>query len=280
MKSYLIVLLFFIPTTGWSSPINVGGTVLEIPNPPGFAELTPQMNTVYQLQRQLVAPNNEQFVAFIAESEIPRAIKNEVPDMERTFSVQTSKTLVGISVSSADFLKIKKFIKTENEEVFKKVEKEIPGLMDKANKGITKQFGVDLALSMSQMIPFPAHQETDRSLAYSIFIKYKANDESGKQISSVSVVTATFIHVKGKVLFLYASAEEGGLQWSRDISEQWSNAVIAANPSDVQSSVKEVIPSAVTGIDWGKVGANTLGGAIIGLVIGLIGWAVKRGKPN
>lgn len=280
MKIYLAAILLLIPTLGWSIPINVGGTALDIPNPTDFAAITPQMSTVYKLQQQFIAPTNEQFVAFIPASEVPNALKNEVPDLGRTFAVQTATTLVGLSVSSSDFLKLKNIIKSQNDELSKEVEKEMPGLMKQANEGVTKQLGVDLALSMSQMVPLSPHKETDRTLAYSAFVKYAVNDEHGNQTPYVTVVTATFVHVKGKVLFLYSYAEESGLEWSRDISKQWSNAIIAANPPDVQSSLKEALPSAVTGIDWGKVGAKAVGGAIIGLIIGLIAWVMNRGKSS
>jgi hypothetical protein len=253
---------------------------LEIPNPRGFAVVTPRMATVYEFQKQFVAPTNEQFIAFIPESAVPLALKNEIPDLTRTFAAQTAKTLVSASVSSSDFLKLKQMIKNQNEELMKKVEKDVPGLMGKINQGITKKYDIDLAFSLSQMVPLPPHHETDRLLAYSSFVKYNMNDASGNPASYVAVLTATFVHVKSKVLFLYSS----GLEWSRELSKQWADAVVAANPSDLQSSIKESLPSAVTGIDWSKVGAKAVAGAFIGLIVWLIvwliGWARSRGKSS
>jgi hypothetical protein len=238
------------------------------------------MVALYELQKQFVAPTNEEFVAFIPEGALAVALKGEIPDLPRRFTVQTAKSLISASASSSDFVKLRNIIKSQNDDLMKKIEKDMPGLMAQINKGIVKKYDINPAFSVSQMIPLPVHEETDRTLAYSAFVKYNMNDAAGKPSPFIVVVTATFAHVKGKVLFLYSYAEEAGLEWSRESSRQWANAVVAANPTDFQSSVKESLPSAVTGIDWEEVGAKAIAGAIIGLIVGLIAWARKRGKAS
>jgi hypothetical protein len=269
-----------VPAISEATDISIGGVSLSIPNPNGFSPVTQQMAVLYDLQKQFVAPTNEEFVAFIPERDVPAVLRDEIPDLPRRFTVQTAKSLIGVSVSTSDFVKLKNTIKSQNDELMKKVEKELPGLMKQMNEGITKKYDVDLAFSVSQMVPLPVHEDADRTLAYSALVKYDMKDEHGKPAPFVVVFTATFVHVKGKVLFLYSYAEESGLEWSKEASRQWANAVIAANPSDLQASVKEALPSAISGIDWGKVGAKAVAGAIIGLIIGLIGWAIKRGKAS
>lgn len=280
MKKFWLVMLLLAPSISGATDISVGGVSLAIPSPDGFSPVTPQMALLYEVQKQFVAPTNEEFVAFIPERDVPAALKDDIPDMPRRFTVQTVKTLIGASVSTSDFAKLKNVIKTHNDELLKKVEAQLPGLTKQMNEGIAKKYNVDLAFSVSQMVPMPVHEETDRTLAYSALVKYDMKDEHGNPAPFVAVVTATFAHVKSKVLFLYSYAEESGLEWSKEASRQWANAVVTANPSDLHASVKEALPSAVSGIDWGEVGAKAMAGAIIGLVIGLIGWVIKRGKAS
>jgi hypothetical protein len=286
MKIIVAALLLLIPAISGASniTIDIQGVSIVIPAPIGFGQVTPQMVALYELQKQFVAPSNEEFLAFIAEGDLPVALKGEIPNLSRRFTVQTAKSLVSASVSTSDFLKLKNIIKTKNDDLIKKVEKDLPGLMAKLNNGLAKSYDLNLALSASQIVLLPVHEETDRTLAYSAFVKYNMNDESGNLVPYKVVVTTTFAHVKGKVLFLYAYAEEVGLEWSRESSIQWVNAVVASNPSDLQSSIKETLPSAVTGIDWGKVVGKTVTGAIIGLIVGLIvgliAWIRKRGKTS
>lgn len=280
MRTIFLALLLLAPGVTWTADISVGGVSFAIPSPNGFSAVTPQMGLLSEVQKQFVAPTNKEFVAFIPEHDVPAALRDEIPDLPRRFTVQTAKSIVGVSVSSSDFAKLKNIIKTQNGEILKKVESQLPGLTRQMNEGITKKYDVDPAFSVSQMVPMPFHEETERTLAYSALVKYDMKDERGNPTTFVVIVTATFAHIKSKVLFLYAYSEESGLEWSREASRQWASAIIAANPSDLQTSVREMTPSAISGIDWGKVGAKAVAGAIIGLIVGLIGWLVNRGKAS
>lgn len=278
MKVTLLIVLF--PLTALGAEISVGGTSLRIPTPSGFAEVTPGMMPLYEFQKRFVAPSNEEFVVFISENEVPKALNGEIPELIRRFSVQTVKTLIDASATTSDFEELKTLIKTQNEEILKNAQGQMDSTIDDISDGIDEDFDIDLALKMSQMVPLPPHAETERSLAYSSFVRYDMKDEFGNPMPFTAVVTATFVYVKGKVLFLYSYAEESALDWSRAVSSEWATNVVKSNPSDLKSSIKETLPSAVTGIDWGQVGAKAVGGAIIGLLIALIGWAINRGKAS
>jgi hypothetical protein len=128
------------------------------------------MTPLYDLQKQFVAPTNEEFVSFIPERDLPTALKGNIPDLPRRFSVQTAKRLTNASVSSSDFAELKNVMKSQNAALMNKVEKDLPGLMKQINDGIIKKYDVDLALSVSQMVPLPTHEETDRILAYSALV--------------------------------------------------------------------------------------------------------------
>lgn len=277
---WLALLLLMAGFARSAENISVGDVALAIPNPDEFSPVTPQMALLYELQSQFVPPTNQQFAAFIPARDVPGALKDEIPEMPRRFTVQTAKSLIGISVSTADFVNLKNTIKTQNEEVMKKIEAELPDWFEQLNKGMAKKFDVDPAFAISKMVPMPVHKETDRMLAYSALASYEMKDELGNPAPFVAAITLTFVHVKGTVLFLYSYAEESGLEWSKQASQNWADAVIAANPSDFQTSVKEAMPSAVAGIDWGQVGAKALAGGAIGLIIGLIGWAINRRKAS
>jgi len=249
-----------------------------IPNPEGFVAVTPKMSTLYEFQKQFIAPMNVEFQTFISKNDALIALKNEIPDLTRRFSVQTAKTLVNITVTKSDFIKLKNIIKSQNDEILKKAEKALGKMMGDLNSNFSEQYDMDLALSVSQMVPLPVHEETDRTLAYSMYVKYDMKDENGNPSPFVSVVTATFIHIKGKVLFMYSYAEESSLEWSKMMSAEWTKNTVKANPSDLKSSIKESLPASISKIDWSQVGVKALTGAFIGLIIGLISWLVNRNK--
>ncbi|WP_163832320.1 hypothetical protein [Spartinivicinus ruber] len=281
MRLIIIALLLFLSSSlSWSNEILVGDVSLEIPNPEGFSAVTPKMAFLSEVLKKFVAPMNEEFVSFIPDDVVEIVLKDEIPNLPRRFAVQTAKNLINITVTSSDFATLKKTIKTQNTELIKKVEARLPELVGKINDGIKEKYDVDLAFSVYQMIPMPVHKETDRTLSYSALVKYNMKDKMGNPAPFISVVTSTFVHVKGKVLFLYSYAEESGLDWSKQASNIWANNVVISNPSDIQTSVKETVPPSVSRIDWGQVAEKALIGAIIGLILGLLGWIKKRTKQS
>jgi hypothetical protein len=271
MKILITFLFILFSTLGKANTISVGDVELNIPNPRSYSPVTPQMVALYEFQKQFVAASNKEFITFIPDDGVSIAQQNEIPNFDRRFSVQTSKPLVNQAVPKSFFIELKDTFKTKNTDIIKKAEKEIAVQMNSINSDISKKHKIDMALSVSQVLPEPVYIETERSLAYSSYVKYNINDEFGNPSSYISLVTATFVYVKGKILFLYSYAGESDLEWSQNISQQWANAVIEANPPDFTSSLNEMLPSSITGINWDKVGEKAIFGALTGLVFGLIG---------
>jgi len=276
----LIALLIMASAVSAAASISVGGVSIAIVRPDGFSPVTPEMASLYELQNNFVAPMNQEFVAFIRERDVASALADEIPDMTRRFTVQTAKSLIDAKVSASDFAQLKDIIRSENDKLMTRVEEQLPGLLRQLNEGLTRKYDVDLALSVSQMLPMPIHEESERTLAYSALVRYDMNDKEGGPAQFVAVVTSTFVHVRGKVLFLYSYAEESGLDWSRQASRHWASAVVEANPSDFQASISEAMPSAISRFDWEKVGVHAVAGAFIALIISLIGWVIGRGKKG
>ncbi|TCS35087.1 hypothetical protein [Reinekea marinisedimentorum] len=280
MRARNFICILFFSSFCWSSEINVGGVIIDVPNPDGYSPVTSNMTLLNEIQKQFIAPTNEEFLSFIPISDVPSVLKDEIPDFPRRFTVQTAKNLINLSVTSSNFAELKEVIKTQNTDIIKKAEAQFPELMDRVNDGIKEEFDVDLALSISQMVPLPVHEESERILSYSSYVKYEMVDELGNPAPFVSVVTTTLVHIKGKILFLYSYAEESDVEWSRNASIQWAEELIRLNPITAQDTFNENAPSVVTGIDWGNVLAKAIAGAVIGLLIGFFSWVRNRKTSN
>jgi len=258
-----------------SAEILVGTTRLSIPTPEGYSLVTSNMQPFAEVAERFVPPINEQFALFVPEAEAIAAARGEIPQFERKFYIQTSKKLVHPFVSSVDFAELKRAIKTQNADALKEAERQMPGLLQKVNEGIAQDYKVNLNLAVDQMVPLPPHYETERGLAYSMFLKFRANDESGKPTVFEGSATATFVHLQGKVLFLYVNAEKSALQWCRNESQRWADAIIAANPSTGEIAAREE-RSSRSGFNWNKVLTNALIGAVIGGIVGGLNVLRKR----
>ena len=280
MRIAVAALICLLPTIGAAGTVSIGDAAVAIPSPEGFVAVTQNMAALYEFQKQFVGPTSEELVAFIPEGDVPAALKDEIPDFSRRFSAQISKKNANVTASSSDFANLKRFAKSQYEELVKKVEKSLPGLVADRNAAITKKYGAEFAVSALGMVPLAFHEESDRTLAYSAFVKGTTNDAAGRAAPHIGVVTTTLVLVNGKVLHLYCFGDDGDLEWSREASKRWASAIIAANPADLAPSVKESLPSARKPFNWEEIGVNSIKGALIALVIGLIGWARTRRKTS
>ena len=253
--------------------IDVEGTTIVVPAPPGYVTVTPKMKLVHSMQREFVAPMNELFLGFIPAESAADALADQLFDMPRSFTVQTQKRVARQNITAKQFAELKRAITSQNEKTAKQVEKEMPGLMERINQNVTKQTGVKLDLAAPQMVPFPPHEDTERSIAYSMLLRMDAAGADGKKETSHGIVTGTVLLANGKILFLYCNGGEKDLEWSRAISKQWSQSILAANPKG------GVEPTSRSGGSFVRsVLRGALIGAAVGAVIGLFRYLSSRRK--
>lgn len=278
MKSImLLACLLTFQSSVMAVEITVGETRFIIPSPEGYSEVTSDLHPYAELATRFVPPVNEQFVAFISDPDVAVAARGEIPTSDRRFCVQTSKKLIEAFVTKSKFLELKQTIKSQNAEMLKKVEAQMPGFLQKVSKGISEDYNIDLTVAVNRVIPLPPHYETERGLAYSMILAYQFNDENGKSSTNEGVVTATFVHLRGKVLFLYVYAEKDALEWCRTEARKWTDAIIAANPSVGEVAFRENRKPR-SGLDWSQAFTTGLIGAVIGGIYGTIRYAFKRKK--
>jgi hypothetical protein len=268
-----IILLLFLTGTVCADTFYVGGKELEIPPPQGFSRVTQKMDAVYRLSLQMADPVNDQLAYYIAESDIPVAMSGEIPPLERYYILKVNQKLQDRVVGSKDFAELKGITKRQNKEILKSVESQIPGLLEKTSKGISKEFDVNFALRLSQVVPFDPHYETDNAFSYSMYINYGSSTERSKEAFIVSA-TATFVNIAGKILFLYCYGPQKDLEWTRDASKAWTSMVMASNSQPPSRS------SGSLSMDWNKVFEKGIIGAIAGGLIALIFGVFSRLKKK
>jgi hypothetical protein len=256
----------------------VGEVKIAIPDPPGFAPVTPEMEPLYKLTKQLVAASNQEFLSFIPVSEVEAALQGQVPNLTRRFSVQGYRQLIPVMVSTADFEKIKVALKDENKKTFDKVRAQLPDLTDQINQGLAKELDINMAFSISSFIPSPAHLDTPQLFAFSALTQYEFHDDAGKAVQESVAGTTTFALVRGKLLYLYCYADKSDMEWTKEISRQWAEAVLAANPGEPEP--RDALSTLIRRIDLGTAGLSGLVGAVVAIIVVLAkNRAKKRQSP-
>jgi hypothetical protein len=227
----LAALSFVTPVASLAATVVVGTTPIVVPDPNGFTSITPQMRSVFELQKQSVPPNIEQFGAYISASEIHKALGDAGdPNLDRRFDVGAARKSSDRNFTISDFQQFKEIIKTQNDELVSKAKRELPHFMENLNGYIARGSGIEDAISVMDVITLPPHEETARSISYSLFEKFNVTNIAGTPTTHVAAATMTFLYVKGKIIILHCFAEKQGLEWSRAALKQWADAIITANP--------------------------------------------------
>jgi hypothetical protein len=126
------------------------------------------------------------------------------------------------------------------------------------------------------MIMLPPHVDTDRSFAFSEYVRYDAKKPDGTLSNITGTVTTTCLFARSKVLFIYVDGAGGDMQWTRQVSKTWAAAIVAANPSAVAPAAKESASPRHFGRNQVAL-VGLIGGMIAG-ICGLIGYLSGRPK--
>jgi len=252
--------------------VHIGRLEVTLPAPDGFAPVVPEMKTVNQLLDATTFKDNERLAHFIPETDVKAAMANDLPEMARSFSVQTPKKTLERTVTKSDFAQLTSNLLKQNSDIIKKIEKDIPNLVKETDAKL-KAADLDLELQNLSLVPLPAHQQDERVLAYSMFLTIQ---NSGGPIQIAC--TANILHIKARLLYVYAYASPMELSWTRDVSKRWVAAILAANPTPPGLAKLEEHGPSLFRMPENTILRNALIGALVGGVGGLIRAMVRRKK--
>ena len=219
--------------SSWSPISYIGGTPIKIPTPSGFAPVTPDMKLVYNWQVQFISPRNSQLGFFISEHEIVQALKNELPMMRRSFRIAITKdaSAAKVLVSDKDFASLVSAINADNQKYSAELLAQMPELLKSPNQNIEKIFKMNPKKSVLQLVVLPVHISTKDAVSYSTFSKATRANKAGGVDTTIVCATATIVHIKKKLAYLYCYGGENDLEWTRKNAKLWTEAILAVNQS-------------------------------------------------
>jgi hypothetical protein len=262
-RALTTVAMLMISSMIHAAPIDVGGVTLEIPNPVGYTAITSKMTAIFDIQTKSWPKSAVHYFTFLQDSEIPIALRGEIPEMNRRFAVTALTDTVNVTVRKSDFERMRQAVRTQHEQLTQTAMKSVPGELENFSKRISEQGG-SINLDMPQSVPYAPHEDSERSLASSAINRYTTTGIDGNTTSVKVAMTHTFLHVRGKLLQLDVYGEEDALAWTREVSKQWSDAILTANPPDERSIAAEAASGQRQGIDWIRVVLFSLLAYLIG----------------
>lgn len=278
MKWICAACLFCVPALlAAEIGVSIGATPISVPAPAGFLQVTAEMTNTLQALNATIGSQNQALAWFIPAEFAAAAKAGNVPEMPCTLSVQTAMATTNRTITAADMAELEQIIIEQNAELAKKLEQQMPYLAVQVKRSLAGGKDAKLGMDFQGLFPLEPHVQTPRMLAYSSVVKYAVKDpKSGATNLFSGVVTATLVHARAKLFFLYANGGEQDLEWTRQISKRWAETILAANPSDATTAAAET--AGPTGFDWKRIQRGALIGGAIGGLFGLIGYFFARAK--
>jgi len=270
-KIYPLILLLLISAVSPAKNIDLGDKSLDIPSPEGFVLVDKSMPELYRYTEQLSDPVNDTLGFYVSEQDAGAAKKGELGDILKSFALKVNKELRNRPLSPEEFGRLKDVTSRNNTEIFEEIKKRSAEHMQSTNQNMSSEYEVDFSLQLGDMVPLPSHHSSEQVLSYSSKMVMNI-DVNGTTEQLDMVVTLTFAHVKGFVLFLYCYAPRTELAWTRTASQQWVDDIIANNQESklTKLTAREEPETRATRIDWGRVVERGLVGAVIGGIVGLV----------
>ncbi len=236
-----VPILLLAAFTARAVEIDVNGRAIEIPLPPGYSELTPEMSPVYEAMYSYVVPSNERYLIIMPTEITESILRGEDAVYERYMVVESERQTARQSFSTQTFAEFRDILRSQLDEIFEEVRQELPDLADDASQSVSDAIGEDLELSIGEIVPFAVHLDTENAMAYSQYVNYGTAVAGEDMGNTVVAATTAFVHVRDKILFIYVYGAEDDLEWSRDFASNWLDQIFAANTATAASGGMPVL---------------------------------------
>lgn len=239
MQRWLLALIIMaaglIPAAGSAEQAvkktaRIGAADVVITAPSGFAFVGEELPAVLKIMEATTPPFNLLLAGLVSEADHAAFLAGGERPLTRYLYVQVARQTIDVNVDASLFAKTAAFIRDQNTKLFDEFKKRMPGLIDDVSGRLGHAIDKEVRLKIPDMTLLPPHGETKQTFAFSMYIRLKGEVVGVSGIDTLLAATATFVHVRGKILFLYAYGAENDLEWTRAISAEWADAIVAANP--------------------------------------------------
>lgn len=251
--------------------IKVGGRMLKIPAPQGFVRCDGINETWDQAMATLVSPSNRLLATYGTPHDQEMIRQGTPMDYPRNFNIQVVRSIESMEIGQRTFDGIRGEIKKEVQKAMASIDAEMKKLTDASNKTIADNYGVDMALSITDTAILGFFEDTENSLGFVMAMKI-ASTENGEAVSNRAVVACLMAPVNGRAVTLYSTAPytaRGDITEVQQSVLAWRDAIQSVNPR---------LEGPAAGFDWERLGFTTGMGAGIGLVAGFFIWIFGKSK--
>src|SRR5262245_12212044 len=213
---------------------------------PGFVMIGPERPELWKSFEASIPEHRRLIVGLVPEFAYTRLVEGKAATLQRLLVIDVPRRLEHARLTPADFAqekeRVRKFLalmgatsKAQLPELYPQLEEALGRSLSKAERD-----------SLNDFSPLPVHRETENIHALS----YLQTEKRVGERDLTWAVTTSMVLVKDLVLDLSVMGSERDLEWTRLISEKWTDAILAANIAENQRGAWRVDPSQAYIFTW------------------------------
>lgn len=220
--SAIVVFVVSFAHAGINS-FSIGDTDINIPTPPDYQLVTPDMEKLWRIH-QLSVSSVHEFVAGYVEQKFLQKLRvtatGKLIHQDRWFVVKVDKQLKHRSFTTQQSRGMKKTAK----EIVEKWNKSVPAKVREEVRKVEKNIG-NVDIDVGSIMFLEPHYEADHAVGTSFLMN--VSDPTGQRNLAGTQILA---NVAGKILNIYVYGQRDDLQWTRAAARSWTESILANNP--------------------------------------------------
>ena len=207
-KIGLFIVLLGLTSFTVAKEVTIGDVTINIPLQEGFVEL-PETHFYTEFMKDFTPQTNELLVIQAPKDELTQTLEMKAEQFSKSIVIQTFKGTKYRQVSKAEFGQIKDFMKQNFEQISETLRQRINNEMDASSTKVSNKNDVDVALSITDMVPLEIFSETENHYGSTYLMKSSVAVDGEAADNDNILMAINVMLVKGKIIYLYVySADE------------------------------------------------------------------------
>ena len=207
-KIGLFIVLLGLTSFTAAKEVTIGDVTINLPLQEGFVEL-PETHFYTEFMQDFTPQTNELLVIQAPKNELTQSLEMKAEQFSKSIVVQTFKGTKYRQVSKEEFGQVKDFMKQNFQQISETLRQRINNEMDASSSKVSNKYDVDVALSITDMVPLEIFAETENHYGSTYLMKSSVAVDGEAADNDNILMAINVMLVKGKIIYLYVySADE------------------------------------------------------------------------
>jgi hypothetical protein len=227
--------------------VHIGDRSIVLYAPPGFVMIGPEWPELWKSLEASYPGHRRLIVGLVPEYTYTRLREHKVAELQRLLTIDVPRRLEHARLALQDFAQEKERLGQFLAHLMGATSKaQLPELIPKLEEILGRSLSSAERDGLNDFSPLPVHRDTENIHAFSHFQTEKRAGER----DLTWAVTHSMVLVKDLVLDLRVMGSQQDLEWTRLISDQLTDATLAANVASNQRGAGRVDPSYAYILTW------------------------------